>query len=210
MKRVRLIAGITTGVLLVVSLAIWYRQPSPVEVARRHCADRGVAPESLALLEYRGSGGPFGQSETVEFDVRGADPAKHLVVELRRPAYFLAWQVAGFREEVQGPAADGPDAPKGEAIADPVLREAREQADHILDGLFAGKFDQDQDLWPVARKLKGYRSGSVRSQAVVREGAAEFRGVLTGPAGRARFTMTLVKQANGTWAVGTFSGPNPE
>src|SRR5947209_13634294 len=102
MNRLRLIVGMTVGVLLVVSLVAWSLQPSAVDVARRHCADRGVAPESLALLGYRGSGGPLGQGETVTFQVRGAGPAKHLVVELRRPAYFLSWQAVGFREEVQG------------------------------------------------------------------------------------------------------------
>jgi hypothetical protein len=87
---------------------------------------------------------------------------------------------------------------------------AREQADATLGGLLAGKFDNDADLSPVARKLKGYQSASVKSQKIVRDGAAEFGGVLTGPASRARFDMTLVKQASGKWAVGTFSGPNLE
>jgi hypothetical protein len=91
-----------------------------------------------------------------------------------------------------------------------VLREGREQADAILDGLLAGKLDQDQDLSPVARKVKGYQSWSITSQNIVREGAADFQGVLSSPAGRARFDMLLVKQMSGNWAVGTFSGPNPE
>jgi hypothetical protein len=34
--------------------------------------------------------------------------------------------------------------------------------------------------------------------------------MLLSPAGRARFEMTLVKQMSGKWAIGTFSGPNPE
>ncbi len=94
-------------------------------------------------------------------------------------------------------------------MADPVLREAREQADEILGSLLAGKFDNDPDLWPVARKVKGYRSCTIKSQKIVREGAADFRGVLDSPTGRARFEMTLVKQVGGKWAVGTFSGPDP-
>ena len=56
------------------------------------------------------------------------------------------------------PQAEQPDAPKGEAIADPVLREAREQADAILDGLLAGNYEADRSLavatlghrrWPI-------------------------------------------------------------
>jgi hypothetical protein len=95
-------------------------------------------------------------------------------------------------------------------VGDSALREARDQADAVLGGLLAGKFDDDPDLWPVARKLKGYQSCAIKSQQLVREGAADFRGVLTGPAVRARFDMSLMKQANGKWAIGTFSGPNPE
>jgi hypothetical protein len=109
-----------------------------------------------------------------------------------------------------GPQAQEPDAPKGEAIADPVLREGREQADAILNGLLAGRFDQDQDLSPVARKLNGYQFWSIKSQKIVREGAAQFQGVLSSPTGRARFDMLLVKQVSGRWAVGSFSGPNPD
>jgi hypothetical protein len=210
MKRVRLLAGVTVCLLVVASLVAGYRQPSPVDVARRHCAEQGIAANSLTLLGYHGSGNLVGKKETVRFHLNGARPAKNLMVELRQPVYFLAWQVVDFREEAHGSAADGPDAPAGEAIADPVLRQAREQADSILDGLLAGKFDQDQNLWPVARKLKGLQSWAIKSQKVVREGAAEFQGVLTSPEGAARFKVTLVKQASGTWAVGTFSGPNQE
>ena len=162
------------------------------------------------LLGYQGSGSLFAKRETVQFQFHGAKPAKKLVVELRQPVYFLAWRVVDFREEALSTEADGPDAPKGEAIADPVLRQARVQADSLLDGLLAGKFDQDQDLWPVARKLKGFTSWAIKSQKIVREGTAEFQGVLTRPEGAAQFKVTLVKQASGEWAVGAFSGPNLE
>src|SRR5262245_31293680 len=77
------------------------------------------------------------------------------------------------------PTAEEPDAPKGDAIADPVLREAREQLDALLTDLLAGKLDQDEFLGRVAKKLKGYQSWSIKSQRLVREGAAGFRGILT-------------------------------
>jgi hypothetical protein len=48
------------------------------------------------------------------------------------------------------------------------------------------------------------------AKKIVREGTAEFQGVLRSPAGRALFDMTLVKQVTGKWAIGAFSGPNPE
>ena len=122
--------------------------------------------------------------------------------------------LAGCRPTAVGPApaphAEEPDAPKGDAIADPVLREARTEADTLLGGLIAAKFDHDPDLAPVARKVIGYQSFSVKSQTMSRVGTAEFWGVLGGPAGRARFDLTLVRQTDGRWAVGAFSGPNPE
>lgn len=108
------------------------------------------------------------------------------------------------------PKVAAPDAPKGEAIADPDLREAREQVDAVLADLLAGKLDQDENLAPVARKLKGYQSWSIKSQRLVREGAADFRGLLTAPGGQASFDIHFVKQAGGEWAIGTFGGPNAE
>ncbi|HEV3446487.1 MAG TPA: hypothetical protein VG099_17720 [Gemmataceae bacterium] len=107
-------------------------------------------------------------------------------------------------------AADEAAAPKGNAIADPVLREARDEADEVLHGLLAGMFDQDENLAVVAEKVKGYTSWSVRSQKIVKAGMAEFHGILSSPAGKATFTMLLVKQTGGQWAVGMFSGPNPQ
>ena len=82
------------------------------------------------------------------------------------------------------PRAEESDAAHGEAVADPALREAREQADEVLGRLLAGEFDKDPDLWPVARKLKGFRSCKIKSQKIKREGAAEFRGVLDSQTGR--------------------------
>jgi hypothetical protein len=133
-------------------------------------------------------------------------------------AVSLALAVTGCRPATPGgggalspaPRPEEPEAPKGEALADPILREARDQADTIVGGLLAGEFDSDRDLWPVARKVKGYRSHSIRSQEIAREGAVDFRGVLTGPSRPARFAMTLVKQKDGKWAIGTFSGPEQE
>jgi len=99
MKRVRLIAGITIGLLVAASLIAGYMQPSPVDVAREHCTEQGVGAEKLAMLGFRGTQIPVGARETVEFQIKGANPPKKLVVELRQPAYFLPWRVVEFREE---------------------------------------------------------------------------------------------------------------
>ena len=106
------------------------------------------------------------------------------------------------------PANDETAAPKGNAIAEPMLREARDEAEALLRGLLAGEFDQDENLALVAEKLKGYTSWSIKAQTLAGKGTAEFKGTLSGPAGKRNFSMLLVKQAAGKWAVGTFSGPN--
>ena len=101
MKRNQIIAGIAIGLLLVASLGVSFLQPSPLDVARSHCSEKGVPAENLALLGYRSSGKIFANRETVEFQVKGVNPAKKVVVEVRQAAYFLPWQVVEFNEEVQ-------------------------------------------------------------------------------------------------------------
>jgi hypothetical protein len=104
MKWGRVAAGLGIA-LLGLSLAAGFFQPSPVEVARDYCAGRGLPADKLVLRQYRGTGGLFGigNRETVEFQVQGAAPKK-VVVELRQPVYFLAWQVVDYREEAERPA----------------------------------------------------------------------------------------------------------
>lgn len=206
MKSVRAAVVVVVVLLVLTAVASEFLQPGALDVARARCAEQGWPADRLAVAKYARTGTVlFGDDATVEFLVRGTDPPKRLRVTLRRPAFLLGWQV----EDCQEQAAEAL-APRGEAITDPVLRDARAQADSTLDGLLAGQFDADADLGPVARKVKGYQSYSVTGQTIVRDGAAEFRGVLTGPPGRARFTLTLVTQPGGQWAVGAFSGPNPE
>jgi hypothetical protein len=103
MKRARIIAGIAIALLLGASFVVRFLQPSPVEVARGHCAQRGFQPENLVVRGFRGSGGllGIGNRETVEFEVKGANPSKKVVVELRQAVYFLPWQLLEFREEAR-------------------------------------------------------------------------------------------------------------
>ena len=103
------------------------------------------------------------------------------------PCFFLGPSASFFKQQL--PGAELPSA---------------------VPSLLAGKLDNDPDLAVVAKKVKGYQSGSIKAQEIVREGTAQFRGLLTGPAGRAKFDMTLVKQGDGRWAIGIFSGPNSE
>ena len=115
----------------------------------------------------------------------------------------------GGKGAVPAPKLEEPDAPVGLAIADATLREARQQNDAILTDLFAGKAE-DSGLARIAEKTKRFRTFSVKSQKMIRDGAAEFAGVLSGPDARAGFRLTLVKQTDGKWAIATFSGPNAE
>jgi len=101
MKQVRVIAGCVIGLLVVVSCIVSFLQPSSVDVARSHCSEKGLQVEKLILLDDRSSGDFFGNSGTVEFQVKGANPPKKVVVELLRPVYFLPWQVEKIREGVQ-------------------------------------------------------------------------------------------------------------
>jgi hypothetical protein len=105
-------------------------------------------------------------------------------------------------------SSDDASAPRGKAVADPFLREARDEAEAVLLGLLLGKFDEDENLSLVAEKVKGYTSWSIKSQQIAGKGRAEFKGTLSGPAGQAGFRMMLVKQASGPWTIGTFYGPD--
>ena len=93
----------------------------------------------------------------------------------------------------------------------PQAREAVAATTDILDRLLAGKLDEDPNLSPVARKVKGYRTWSITTAASVagEPPAWNFGGTLDGGArGSARFSVRMVRQRNGGWAVGSFSGPN--
>src|SRR5262245_42404593 len=76
------------------------------------------------------------------------------------------------------PASDESSVPKGKAIADPLLRQARDAADALLLGLLQGQFDQDESLSMVAEKLIGYTSWSITSQTTSGQRTAEFKGML--------------------------------
>ena len=100
MKRARVIIGVSVLLLVLASVAVTWLQPSAVQVARVRCLSEGWRPEDLVLREYRGTGTLFNQRETVEFQVKGAQPPKAVRVELRKPVCFLRWQVMEVGEEI--------------------------------------------------------------------------------------------------------------
>jgi hypothetical protein len=105
------------------------------------------------------------------------------------------------------PASAESSLPKGKAIADPLLREARDAGDALLLHLLQGQFDQDESLAMVAEKLKGYSSWSITSQTITGTRTAAFKGTVSNAAGKAAFNMTLVKHSSGQWAISKFFGP---
>jgi hypothetical protein len=94
----------------------------------------------------------------------------------------------------------------------PLVKEAKPDTEGILNDLLAGKDDNDPDLGPVARKVKGYQSWSIERQSLDPDDpkAVNFTGTLKGPKGEATFTASMKKQQNGKWMIGHFSGPNPK
>jgi hypothetical protein len=96
--------GITLVLLMVASLVAWYFQSSPLAVARQHVSEQqGVSPEALELVGYDRNDflffGALFSEMTVEFRVKGAEPGKRRVVELRRYIYFLPWMLHALKEK---------------------------------------------------------------------------------------------------------------
>lgn len=117
------------------------------------------------------------------------------------------------------PVGATPAVPKNSVVPnknndadDPLVKEARPDTEVVLDELIAGTHDNDQSLGAVERKVSGFTSWSIDSQELDPDlpNAVRFGGILTGPASRATFSVTMVKQQNGKWMVGTFDGPNAE
>jgi len=103
MKRIRAIAGICLGLLLVASFVVGFMRPSPIEVAKAKCVQEGWLDHDLDLMKHKGSEGWFANQIVVEFQARQVGgPRNAIRVELRQPVYFLAWEIVEYREEFQG------------------------------------------------------------------------------------------------------------
>jgi hypothetical protein len=108
--------------------------------------------------------------------------------------------------------APSEDAKQKDDRDDPMMKEARSDAEAVLNDLLAGKLDNDPNLAPVAGKLKGFRSWSIQSQSIDPDNrkAVNFSGTLKGPQGEKTFVASMVKQQNGKWTIGYFQGPDPK
>lgn len=106
-----------------------------------------------------------------------------------------------------------PSAPyrpvKREDADETLVKEARPDTESVLDDLMAGETHGDSGLARPAQKVAGYRSWTIEGQEVepaVPE-SVKFGGTLKGPSGEASFIVLMVKQRDGRWMVGAFSGP---
>jgi hypothetical protein len=110
------------------------------------------------------------------------------------------------------PAVTNAVAPGLIGAADQEGQAAAAATTDVMGRLLAGKADDDAELAPVARRLKAYTTWAVTS-AQRQAGDPptwEFGGWVEGPQGACGFSVLMVKQKNGTWAVGALSGPNPK
>ena len=107
--------------------------------------------------------------------------------------------VPGFAASLQNPS-------------DPELGAAQAATTNVLDALLAGTLAADDPLAPVTRKVAGYQTWSVTGRTSVAgpPPAWDFSGTLAAPGRSARFTVRMVKQQSGDWAVGSFRGPDPQ
>src|SRR5262245_18055129 len=94
----RRLVWITFGGLLAASLVIGFLQPPPLDVARKHCQEKGLSAEDVSLRGYRGSRPLLSGHETEEFQAGGVGGPRKIVVELYQPVYFFPWRVTDFRE----------------------------------------------------------------------------------------------------------------
>jgi hypothetical protein len=110
------------------------------------------------------------------------------------------------------PAVTNAVAPGLIGAADQEGQAAAAATTDVMGQLLSGKLDDDPDLAPAARKLKAYTTWAVTS-AQRQAGdppAWRFGGWVEGSQGASGFSVRMVKQKNGTWAVGELSGPNPK
>ena len=130
-------------------------------------------------------------------------------------AVFTILMLCGFHggcNSAVPPKAASPAVPKKSVADNPLVKEALPDTEAILKDLLAGTYDDDPTLSPVARKVKGFQSWSFETQEPNPDlpQSVNFSGILKGPKGEADFTVLMVKQKNGKWMIGTFSGPDPK
>ncbi len=123
---------------------------------------------------------------------------------------FLCWFGTGCTPVMPPKAANPPAVPKKSVADNPLVMEALPDTEAILKDLLAGVYDDDPSLSPVARKVKGFQSWAFETLDPNPDlpQSVNFSGILKGPKGEAEFTALMVKQQNGKWMIGTFSGPN--
>lgn len=110
------------------------------------------------------------------------------------------------------PAPVGPAAAEKDDADDPIVKEAKADTDALFKDLLAGKANEDTMLATIAAKVKPFDSVAIESQKLMpgQPKTVRFDGTLKGARGEAKFSVRMVKQGSGKWAIGTFSGPHPK
>ena len=127
-------------------------------------------------------------------------------------ALFTCFAAGCGRSDPAPPKPAPPPLVKAQDDSDhPVVKEALAETELILMKLVTGKAGDDSALTQIATKVDGFDQWLISKQELQpgEPKTVAFTGVLTGPRGEGNFKMTMTKQKNGKWAVGTFQGPNP-
>lgn len=100
-RRIILTAcGGCVALLLVIALVFDLAAPNPVDAAKARTVAEGWHEQDLAPPRFQTSGGLFGRTGQVEFQVKDSNPAKAIRVNLRRRMYSWNWQVTAYNEDM--------------------------------------------------------------------------------------------------------------
>ena len=125
---------------------------------------------------------------------------------------FLAVFAAGCSNAGPVPKkpAPAPVAAEKDDADDPIVKEAKADTDGVLKNVLAGKTDNDSMLDHLSAKLNGFDSATIERQKLVpgELKSVRFDGTLKGRRGEAKFSLLMVEQESGKWAIATFGEPS--
>jgi hypothetical protein len=101
MKRLLIVLAVCLGLLLLINLVVGVLSSDQwaFDTALAKCREHGWRDQDLVSASSKVSGGPFGRTATIEFQLRDKDQPKTIRVLLRKPVNFFAWQVVDYQEQ---------------------------------------------------------------------------------------------------------------
>lgn len=98
-RRIILTAcGACVALPLMIALAFDFAAGDPLGAAKARMVAEGWQEKDLAWPRFRTSGGLFGGTGQVEFQLPGSTPPKTIRVEMQRPMFSANWQVVAFED----------------------------------------------------------------------------------------------------------------